>query len=82
MRILQVIVVPFVLQRGRLVARGHSPAKNSEAGVRAAHAMSSRYQGVGVYGVMVDDVTYDADDIYEIARFGTVPAVDELQAAA
>lgn len=40
------------------------------------------YNGVGVYGVWVDDVTLDACDLHELARFGKVPDLDAIQAAA
>jgi hypothetical protein len=82
MRFLQVIVVPFDLHKGKLTPRGHSPARSPVAGVKYAEAIAYRYDGVGVFGVMVDDVTYDADDMFEIARIGAVPSLEELQAVA
>lgn len=82
MRSLQVVVVPFSLQRGQLVAVGHEPAKSTEAGSARAKKLADRYDGVGVYGVWVDDVTLDACDLHEIAREGTIPELEVLQAAA
>lgn len=82
MRKLQVVVVPFNKRKGELVPAGHEPASSPEAGARRAVAMAARYAGVGVYGVWVDDVTFDACDLHELARFGRVPELEALLAAA
>ena len=82
MRKLQVVIVSFNLVRGELQAVGHEPAKSPEAGEARASIIAPRYNGVGVYGVWVDDVTLDACDLHELARFGQVPDLEALLAAA
>lgn len=82
MRKLHVIVVPFIIQGGQLRPNNPKPAKSKEAGIQTAEKIASKYVGVGVYGVMVDDATYDASDLHEIARVGKVPKLEEVEAAA
>jgi len=82
MRKLQVVVVPFHLRKGQLVPAGHEPATCPEGGIQRASAMANRYAGVGVYGIWVDDVTYDACDLHEISRIGQVPDIEAIAAAA
>lgn len=82
MRSLQVIIVSFNLHKGRLVPAGHEPAGTAKAANARAKALLGRFAGVGVYGVWVDETTLDASDLHEIARFGEVPTLDAVEAAA
>lgn len=82
MRKLQIVIVPFARQKGELVAVGHLPAATQVKALEKAGAMAGRYDGVGVYGVWVDDITLDASDLEELGSFGHVPALSALQAAA
>lgn len=82
MRKLQVVVVPFDLRKGQLVAVGHEPAVSAEGGAARAAVLAGRHAGVGVYGIWVDDVTYDACDLHELSRVGQVPDIEVLAVAA
>lgn len=82
MRKLQVLIVPFTVRKGELAAVGHEPARSAAQAERRAAALSGRFAGVGVYGVWVDDVTFDAADLHQLAAFGRVPDLATLQAAA
>lgn len=82
MRVLQVIIVPFHLRKGELKPAGHEPGWTARQAERRALELSDRYDGVGVYGVWVDDVTLDASDLHQLAAFGQVPDLAALLAVA
>lgn len=82
MRRHHVFVVPFLFENGRLMAVEPQPARSVDGAIYRAEAIAKHFAGVAVYGVMVDDVTFDANDLCELARFGQVLEREEIAQAA
>lgn len=72
------IVLPYRMNRGRLVPGEMRQASSVASAEKIAGAMAPRYAGVAAYAVMVDDETGDMSSPRLLARHGDIA---ELQAA-
>lgn len=82
MRKEQVFIVCFEFVRDQLEAVGQQHFKTREKAIERAEDIAEGYAGVGVYGVWVDDITYDASDLVLVHVVGETPDLEQLAAAA
>lgn len=66
------IVLPYRLNRGKLVPGEMRQASNAVSAEKIARSMSERFAGVAAYAVMVDEETGDMSSPRLLARHGDI----------